>query len=380
MRCLSKNLVIPLAGALLLTAVCPCPAQELDFGGYFKSLFIAGNTFFEEGYYLVLHRLRTEFTFYPTHSVEFFTALDNQVRWGSYLDTVEYSYARPLDDQHYVDMALDPLDNSTVHWRADVYRMYLRTTGRRADFVVGRQRIAWGTGRLWNPTDLFNPTSPLQIEPGEKRGADAVYAALRPIDGLQIELAGAIGSDEDDRRWGARAGTAVGSYDMSAMAGRFRDSTVAGFDFSGYLGGAGFRGEFSHTWAPGGDRYWRAVLSFENAFRGGLIFMAEYLYNGGNIGEITPEVIENLASFDAITTINRHFMAIQLTRELTPLIYGSLLAIFEAEENGFFLFPSISYSWKQDIDVIVGAQLFLAEAGDFALGHNALVVSMEWYF
>jgi hypothetical protein len=382
-RCLSLVFLVFLMLIGLAAAVIFSPgaaAQEYDFGGYFKTLFIGGRTFFEENYFLVLHRLRTELSFKPARSTELYAALDNQLRWGSYLDTVEYSYARPLDDRYYIDMAVDPLDNRNAHWRAEFYRLYFRAVSRSADITIGRQRIAWGTGRLWNPTDLFNPTSPLQIEPGEKRGTDALFLALRPADRLNIDIAAAVGADRDDTRLGARVRSAVGYYDVSAMAGRFRDSNVAGFDFSGYIGDAGFRGEFTHTWNPGDKRFWRCVLGFENGFRNGLILLAEYLYNGGNIGEITPEVIEDLASFDAITTLNSHFLALQLSKELTPLAYGSLLSLVDLEDGGLFLFPSLSYSWKQDVDLTFGAQIFLADKGDFSLAHNTIVFGLEWYF
>ncbi|MFX8565689.1 hypothetical protein ABTL91_18930, partial [Acinetobacter baumannii] len=41
---------------------------------------------------------------------------------------------------------------------------------------AGRQRIAWGTGKIWNPTDVVNPYQPTSIERDERRGVDALYA------------------------------------------------------------------------------------------------------------------------------------------------------------------------------------------------------------
>lgn len=372
-----------LAAILLLmlsAAATQVAAQEYDFGGYLKTLLIAGKTYFNEDYFLSLHRLRTQLTVNMGSYVECLAALDNQLRWGSYLDTLEYSYARPLDDRYYVDLSVNPVDNNTAHWRSEFYRLYIRASSRKANLTVGRQRIAWGTGRLWNPTDLFNPVSPLQLEPGEKRGADAVFLGLRPMENLHLEAAGAIGSDKNDTRWGLRGRSKLGSYDISAMAGRFRDSKVVGFDFSGYIGDDGFRGEFTHTWEGDDRHFWRGVLSYERGFKNGVIMLAEYLYNGGNIADFSLEAIESLATFDAITTINRHFLAIQITKDLTPLIYGSLLSLVEIEDGGVFLFPTVAYSWKQDIDIIVGAQLFFADEGDFSFAHNTILMAIEWYF
>ncbi len=357
----------------------PAAAQEWDLSGYLKTLFIGSRTFFDEDFSLATHRLRTQLVFRPISAVEILAALDNQLRWGGYLGTEQHALARPLEERYYVDMTLTPYDNTAAQWRAEFYRLYLRASGEAADLCIGRQRIAWGTGRLWNPTDLFNPVSPLAIEPAEKRGADAVAVALRPSADVRLELAAAVGADRDDVRWGARGGTTVGSYDVSLMAGRFRDSDVIGLDFSGYLGDAGFRGEFTHTWDPE-RRYLRGVLSFEYTFPPGIDLLCEYLYNGGNIGEITPEALDSLAIFDAITTLNRHFLAARVGGSASPLLTVGLMGIVELEDGGLFLSPTLTYSWKQDLDVTIGAQLFFGDSGDFALGNHAVVLAAEWYF
>ena len=378
-RKLGYRLIVIVTVILISGLTQAARAQETEFSGYLKTLLAASKTFFDEGYYLVLHRLRTQLVIRPKPYAEIVAALDNQLRWGSFLDTAQYAIARPLEDSNYVDLAINPLDNTNAQWRSELYRFYFRATGQTADFAIGRQRIAWGTGRIWNPTDLFNPVSPLQIEPAEKRGADAVYLALRPGGDLQLEFAGAVGENEDDTRFGARAGTTIGSYDISLMTGRFRDSDVVGFDFSGYIGDAGFRGEFTHTWET--DRnFWRGVLSFEYAFRNGLILLTEYLYNGGNIADFSVDNLEDLAAFDSITTLNRHFLAVQLSQVLHPLVYFNAMTIGDLEDGSVFMFPSLSYSWLQNVDIVIGAQLFLGNKGDFSYMHPASVFAVEWYF
>ena len=118
-----KNIImtVVIIVAVLVIAAAPATAQEYDTGGYFKTLLI--------------HRLRTEFTVWPNHSLEFYTALDNQLRWGSYLDTEQWALARPLEDRYYIDMTLDPLDSASAQWRSELYRLYLRGTSSRAGLI-----------------------------------------------------------------------------------------------------------------------------------------------------------------------------------------------------------------------------------------------------
>ena len=53
-------------------------------------------------------------------------------------------------------------------------RLYFRQGFNWGNIIIGRQRISWGTGRIWNPTDLFNPINPANFSKIEKDGADAV--------------------------------------------------------------------------------------------------------------------------------------------------------------------------------------------------------------
>jgi hypothetical protein len=368
-----------LACLLLASAAATSSADEWELGGYLKSFVIAGKTLFEEAYYLVTHRLRFNAAYYPVPQLELRAIIDNQLTWGSYLDTQQYALGRPFEDRSYIDMTLDPYESDDAHWRAEVHRLYLRYTSSRFDLTAGRQRIAWGSGRIWNPTDLFNPTSPLTLEPAEKNGADALHLAFRPADNLQLEAAWAIGADENDTRWAARGRTSIGSYEISLMGGHFRGGDVVGLDFSGYIGDAGFRGEFTHSWEVERE-FTRAVLSYEYTLRDGLDILVEYLYNGGNIGSFGIEDIGRLAAYDSIVTLNRQFLAVSLSKQLHPLISGQLLSIFELEDRSYFLFPFITYSWAQNVDVTIGAQLFFGDKGDFSLYHPAALAALEWYF
>ncbi len=39
-------------------------------------------------------------------------------------------------------------------------RLYFTKNFEVGNLTIGRRRISWGTGRIWNPTDLFSPINP----------------------------------------------------------------------------------------------------------------------------------------------------------------------------------------------------------------------------
>ena len=71
-----------------------------------------------------------------------------------------------LQDEFYESgdlVARHQLYRGTVQWRSPM-----------GDFRLGRQQVNWSTALIWNPMDILNPVSPLQLEPDERVGVDAL--------------------------------------------------------------------------------------------------------------------------------------------------------------------------------------------------------------
>ena len=68
----------------------------------------------------------------------------------------------------WLDMDQSIANSATSLWRHRLYRGWAGLETERTTLRLGRQRIAWGTGKLWNPTDVLNPYQPLAVEPDEE--------------------------------------------------------------------------------------------------------------------------------------------------------------------------------------------------------------------
>src|SRR5207253_1761816 len=100
----------------------------------------------------------------------------------------------------------------------------------------GRQRVAWGTGKFWNPTDVLNPYQPTSVERDERRGVDAAYAKYSLGDLTQAEAAWAPQDRWPEHALLGRLKSNWRGYDVSAMGGKIASSTnswMAGGDFAG---------------------------------------------------------------------------------------------------------------------------------------------------
>ena len=158
--------------------------------------------------------------------------------------------------------------------------------------VVGRQALSWGTGRLWNPTDLLSPFAPTDVDREVRRGFDAVRLTL-PVGAVSgFELMWLPQPTLNAQGFVVRGRTNVASWDVSAMTAKIVDDLVLGAEIAGDLGPLGVHGEVAWTLpmvgtdnGAGGetaieDDFVRAVVGIEGRPAEAWVLGAELHYNG----------------------------------------------------------------------------------------------------
>ena len=155
---------------------------------------------------------------------------------------------QPVTESHFI--ASDYID-----------RLYFDQNFSFGSLVIGRQRISWGTGRVWNPTDIFNPINPANFGKIEKDGSDAASMKfdLGQLTNLQIVYNAEYHFKYSDYA----ADFSLISLDMIflSMSGFVDKRLVNGGDFAGDISGAGIRGEAPTPLPP---RCWSYTATFES--------------------------------------------------------------------------------------------------------------------
>ncbi len=381
---------------LLLLIHSPAyPADEQDgqerfhFWGSYKNLFTDSKTpVMEESFWSDLNRLRLGLDVDIAPKVRFSTVWDNEILVGTLLDRAEFGQVKNSNTNTLLDLDHLVVDSDDILWRTNVYRMFLKISMEHSNVILGRQRIAWGTGRLWNPVDLFNPVSPLQIERNQREGVDAVNLEYFSGALSSLTFVHAAGDEREDDSTAIRAVTNVNGYDLAFTAGEFREDKVVGFEFNGNLGESGFRGEFTYTDADSARDFWRGVLSWDRSFTDKLYLLLEYLYNGGNIDSLDTAVAAGLSPTTnqrrfsgEIITKNENFLGALASYEITPLWRASSLLVVDIDGGSSFLGPSVKYNVLADLDWILGAQIFTGDSkSEYGNLSNVWYTSLEWFF
>jgi len=354
-----------------------------------------------------LTRLRLRVDWAATSWLSGSIVADNELRLGD-IDTLEAQLSQQLATEGFVDAEDQVAKSDHASWRTLLYRGFARAEVGPAEVVLGRQRVAWGVGRLWNPIDRFNAIPPLAIEGDESPGVDAVLARWN-FDGFRsLEAVYAPGDHSDETRYGLRLHGVWLDTDLSLMAGVFDRAPAAGFDLARNLGDAAVRVEAiftdpeesfqpvgaSHPSEPG--QYWQVVVSIDyNLDVGnGIYLLAEHFYNGnalgfgrGKAGALLP-LIQNDGSTSRavfggsqVVTAAIHQTGFEVATDVVSELRGDLLAIVDWNGGSAVFYPSLVYSPLDFMELRLGVQVGvgprLSQYGD--LGTDAFLLA-DFFF
>ncbi|MHB1198968.1 MAG: hypothetical protein ACYCZ6_05305 [Polaromonas sp.] len=374
-----------LAGAILAGLATPAAAQDtvdvdMRISGYYKNLLQRSETWSGEGYTLDVNRLRLELKGKLGSAIRFDLQYDNEVLLGSYLRTAQFQQQKTLAPPQYWSAQANYLDNSSLYGVHRLYRAQLQAVWGDTEIRLGRQRIAWGTGRFWSPLDLLNPVSPVALEREERPGVDALLIERRfgPVGRVAAVYAPSHRSQGASRalQWHDNA---LG-MDYSVTAGRFGLDQVVGVDLAGQIGAAGWRAELTRVRPRQGEAFSRSLIGVDYAFANTLTLSAEYYRDGS--GALTPAAYD----FSALLTGSRQtlaqrYLGLHAGYAFTPLIKLDTDFVLNLADRSSVISPVISYSIQSNLDLSLGLQWFWGAGGSEYGGQpGTIYAGLQWYF
>jgi hypothetical protein len=363
----------------------------------------------ERDVWKTLTRLRTRFDLRASDRVSAAIAYDHQLEFGI-LRTFDEALGRSLAQGNLLDLE-DEIhwlglreDSAHARWSHRIYRGYVRLEERRAELVIGRQRIPWGVGRLWNPIDRFNAIPPLAIEADESPGVDALDLKWRFSDFTFLEFAWAPGERSDESSQALRLHGTWRNSDYSVMVGMFDRARTVGVDLAANVGEGVARLEAVYSnpekdvWPIGEpapselDAFWQIVVSFDRRldWGSGLYVLVEHFYNGNALGfgrglagtrlpffESSEHPSDPLAAAVAgasgpfvrladgallggsrVVTLAEDQTGLQLSYEPVPVLALEGLVIVDWNGPSAAFFPTLRYSGFSAAELLLGVQVF----------------------
>lgn len=323
---------------------------------------------------------RINLRWYPIQKLSFEAGIRNNYTFGNMIYQVNKAannlYNELLTiETGYLDLTKVWYEDANGVFYTNLDRLFANVELGKLNVKVGRQRINWGIGMVWQPNDIFNSFNYLNFNYPERPGSDAIR--VQYYTGYTSGFDAAYKIDNQKRStYALKYGFNQWNYDWQIMGGVMnQEYYVAGLGWSGDIKGAGFSGEASYYKPMMSDTSLKetvlASISFNYTFANSLFLNFSALYNSqgttGKAGRGFFSLVDNISALDY--TLSKAQLFGQISYPLTPLINADISSIVNPYDGSFYLGPAVNFSLSDDVSFYLIAQTFFGaegtEYGDF---------------
>jgi hypothetical protein len=247
----------------------------------------------------------------------------------------------------------------------------------RGEVVVGRQVLSWGTGHLWNPTDLLSPFAPTDVDREVRHGVDAVRYSL-PLSRTSLLDILWLPQKQGWAQGGVVRGQAnFRGFDVSLSAAKYVSDVVFGADTAGDIGPLAVHAELAYTLGLsnlGGsgrvdvaEQFLRGVTGLEWKPAGRWTVGAEYYFNGfgatnpsGYVAKLRSDRVVRGEVFGA----GRHYVGLSAVWRTTELLSVQARVLGNLADPSALAVPVLEYWAKQRVLVRAGGYIPLGKGPD----------------
>jgi len=294
-------------------------------------------------------------------------------------------------------------DNHQARVRFEIDRLHYQRRFSNSSLSIGRQPVDWGSGRFWQPLNVFGAFAPTDLDTDFKAGIDSLIYDWYPTTFSSLSLAYAL-APQDESRFGNSAALyyrqPAGEHsELALLAGEVVDNEVLGASFESEWSGIGWRVEGIYYDEPEGRQdglFWIAGLDYQ--FDNGTLLNLEWYQH--NLGSSDAAGLKEAANSFLVQSglqqqLGRQVLGVGLSDDLTPLLRGSytllLSPLKDSNDNRHISSLhqfTLLYSLSDESDLLLSALLTNGRGLDASdqlrseFGHipNSLTLRWRLYF
>jgi hypothetical protein len=359
--------------------------KKFRMQGYIKDLhsFTFNKDFSEVVTGNLVHN-RLNFKYRPFKGFTAALEMRNRLFWGEEMAQTP-SFASGLKyPGESEDLSITWVEMDNLLLFSNIDRLWVDYGANKWNVRLGRQRINWGIGTLWNPNDIFNTYNFLDFDYEERPASDAIKGQYLFGNMSNMELAVArTGDSVSNSIVAVKYFTNKWNYDFQFLGGFYLEQPTLGAGWAGSIGNAGFKGESQYFFAKGSlPGQLNLAMEADYIFGKGWYLAGGGLFNSEGIDE--PLDITSISSF---TLSPRQPMPTKwnlftsFSKEITPLFLVNTGVVYAPETNLLMVLPSLQYNLAENLDVNLVGQSFFAEqpAGFEGMVHR-VYFRLKWSF
>ncbi len=308
------------------------------------------------------NRLRLNYKLKEEHwYLSFIGDIDNY--YGKkYIQSSQYRFLRSIKADTPFEIETHPHNYGNGEVFGRIHRFNIGYADEKHNVLFGLQKVSMGVGRIWTPTDLFNPRDPLALEPDQIYGTFALsytYAL-----GELGEVMGVVAKRHDDSyKYAGRIKGNVGIADIALDLFSSNDAQMIAYEIEGNLFDTGieWRSEGGYFKDKLLDKdFYQTILGLDYGFKNGVTVMTEWIHSSKTYS--FDEILKHQGS----TLGNNRFLSSDYLGnsayyDFNLLINGSLTIIRNIEDQSSFMAPVLEYSLCDDASIALGAMLYTGD-------------------
>ncbi len=280
----------------------------------------------------------------------------------------------------------------------------------KADVNLGRQAVDWGTGRFWQPMNVFGAFAPTDLDTDYKAGIDSVQLNYYPSAFSSVDIVVAFSPKDDPDYHESYAAyyrrQVEGLGEVSVLVGEVLNNQVGGLSLESEWQGMGVRVEGVHYQLDQGfpqdsAYFWIAGVDYlfsNDTFVNGTLLTLEYYHNafGASSESDLPAQLSNPLVITGIQSyMSEQMLGLSLNKDLNPLLnvnYSLLTSELEGSDNkkhSTFLHQlNFSYSLSDEADMLFSllttngkkANLLSLPQSEFGHVPESLSMRLRYFF
>ena len=283
-----------------------------------------------------------------------------------YLDSNQFMLIKSIesDTPFSVQSSFHNYNNGASY--AKIYRAYGGYEDDRNRVVLGLQNISMGVGRIWNPTNIYNPKNIYAIEPDEVFGVVSL-SYTRHIDDISDVTVVVSQKADHSFKYGAIYKAFLEFAEIGVDVVSSDDTVMIGYEFEANLfdtgveirsEGAYIKSELKNSLTITEDReFFQAILGADYGFVNGVTLVAEALYSSKDFSyqdillNLNSEIASNLVS-------SKLYGALSLSYSFNIFLDTSLLCVDSFDStNSRFISPSLTYTLNDYNSFVLGVMV-----------------------
>jgi hypothetical protein len=252
-------------------------------------------------------------------------------------------------------------------------RVFLKYYSPLANLTVGKQRIAWGSGTIWNPTDVFNPfVMSFAVKEEETINVEAVRVEAPIGNAAGIDGYLLTGKTWNETKKGIRAKTTIGLFDAAlSYVDTGTNGFQVGFDCSGDIMQAGVRNEIVLRSPAGSNAYIQSVWGMDYTLDNGVGLSAEYFFNG--LGKKNKDSYDwaGLAAGN-ISQLGMDYLFLSANKIIDEITNIRCSLISNLDDLSYIIYPQYSRNVSQNVDLSLEGMWVGGQEGSEYYPSNAI--------